>query len=73
MGETEKRLAEIIDRNERNGVLVTIPGWREHDMTATVIRWSPGDPNALAHAIINNVQGETELILDGNRFFVRRA
>jgi hypothetical protein len=41
---------------------------------AKEIIWRPGDPNALAEAIINNVsEQDTQLILDGWKFVIRRT
>lgn len=36
------------------------------------ISWKPGDPDSLAQAIINNVQGDAQLVLDANVYTVRK-
>ncbi len=39
----------------------------------TEIFWKPGEPNALAQAIIDDVTaGEMSLVLDGHRFMIRK-
>ena len=70
---TEAEIRELIEHNMRAGVSVGV-NWEEHDMTVTEIHWRPGDPNALAQAIINNVKDEEiTLDLDGHVFKVRQV
>jgi hypothetical protein len=71
MGSREQILA-IAERQQKAGVLVQYTG-RMPEGPAKEIIWRPGDPNALAQAIINNVsEQDTQLILDGWKFVIRR-
>jgi hypothetical protein len=68
-------LDEELRRAVRDGVFFRMthptPGER---MRTTEIHWKPGDPNALAEAIIKKVSddGWMTLELDGHRYLIRK-
>lgn len=74
---SDEAVRKIIEEQLRLGVSFGQEHWdsedRELARKVTEIYWRPGDPNALASAIMNNVRDEEiELILDGQKFWVRR-
>lgn len=71
MGSREQILA-IVERQEKAGVLVQYTGILPEGPAREII-WRPGDPNAVAQAIIRNVtEKETQLTLDGWKYVIRR-
>jgi hypothetical protein len=63
-------IEQVLAWQRRDGVSFS----RERGRGITVIRWRPGDPNALAQQIIGNVgDEEMPLILDGQKFMIRRV
>jgi hypothetical protein len=72
MGTREQILA-ITERQQKIGVLVQYAGYLPEGAAKEII-WRPGDPNALAQAIISNVgEKDTQLTLDGWKFLIRRV
>jgi hypothetical protein len=72
MGSREQ-IEAILERQQKAGVLVQYAGIMPEGPAKEII-WRPGDPNALAQAIINNVgEKDTHLTLDGWRFVIRRT
>lgn len=64
-------IEDQINESLRKGIYYTMD-WRDtHEITE--IHWRPGDPNALAESIIQNVTREMKLTLDGNEYLIRRV